>query len=65
MYFKLEHSLPASIHHAWSTIMSEEFFAKAYAQSGIERTLLSSEDRGGKTFSVVRVKVLEPMPEVL
>ena len=44
MLFKLEHSLPASIHHAWSTIMSEEFFAKAYAQSGIERTLLSSED---------------------
>ena len=64
MYFKLEHSLPASIHHAWSTIMSEEFFAKSYAQSGIERTLLSSEDRDGKTYSVVRVKVLDPMPKV-
>ena len=44
--------------------MSEEFFAKSYAQSGIERTLLSSEERDGKTYSLVRVKVLEPMPKV-
>ena len=61
MLFKLEHSLPADINHAWSTIMREEFFSKSYAQSGIERTLLSSEARDGKLFTVVRVKVLEPL----
>ena len=64
MHFTLEHSLPANIDHAWSSIMNEEFFAKSYAQSGIERTLLSTENRGGKIYSVVRVKVLEPMPKV-
>ena len=64
MLFKLEHLLPADIHHAWSTIMSEEFFSKSYAQSGIERTLLSSEERDGKLYTVVQVKVLEPMPKM-
>lgn len=64
MNFKLEHVLPADIDYAWNTIMSEEFFKKSYAKSGVERTLLSSEERGGKTYSVIRVKVLDPMPKV-
>ena len=64
MKFTLEHPLPADIDHAWTTIMSEEFFTKSYAKSGIERTLISSEERGGKIYTTVRVKVLEPMPKV-
>ena len=64
MQFKLEHPLPADLSHAWTTIMSEEFFTKSYAQSGIERTQISSEERGGKTYTVVQVKVLEPMPKM-
>ena len=64
MRFRLEHQLPASIDHAWSTIMSESFSKESYAKSGTERQTISSEDRGGKTYSVVRVKVLEPMPKM-
>ena len=64
MLFKLEHSLPADVNYAWSVIMSEEFFSKSYARSGIERTLLSSEERDGKLYTVIRVKVLEPMPKM-
>ena len=64
MNFTLEHTLPSDIEYAWKTIMSEEFSKRAYAKSGIERTLLSSEERGGKVYMVIRVRVLEPMPKV-
>ena len=64
MNFTLEHTLPSDIEYAWNTIMSEDFSRRAYAKSGIERTLISSEERGGKVYMVIRVKVLEPMPKV-
>ena len=62
MKFRLEHELPADIHHAWATIMSEEFSTQSYSQSGIDRTTVSSEERNGKTYSVIQVNVREPLP---
>ena len=64
MEFRLEHTLPANIAYAWQTVMSEDFAEKSYAQSGIERRLISSEERNGKVYILLHVKVLERMPGV-
>ena len=62
MNFRLEHVLPADIERSWTTILSDEFATQSYSQSGIDRTVLSSEDRDGKTYSVIQVRVREPLP---
>ena len=62
MKFQLEHVLPASADTSWQTIMSEDFANQSYAESGTQRELLSQEERNGKIYSVVKVKVNEELP---
>ena len=42
MLFKLEHLLPADINHAWSIIMSEEFFPNPMRSLGFKERLRKS-----------------------
>ena len=62
MKFRLEHPLPAEATLAWKTIMSEDFATQSYGASGTVRELISQEERDGKIYSVVKVKVNEELP---
>ena len=62
MKFRLEHPMPADANTVWSIIRSDEFSSQAYGSSGIHRTLESKEVKNGKTYSVLKVVVQDPLP---